>query len=53
MTDDSRMSLHGLPLCSPAAVSRRTDPATSHATAAMAGGVRGERGCQITPRQSR
>ena len=42
MTDDSRMSLHGLPLCSPAAASRRTDPATSHATAAMAGGVRAD-----------
>ena len=42
MTDDSWMSLHGLPLCSPAAASRRTDPVTSHATAMLAGGVRAE-----------
>ena len=42
MTDDSRMRLHGLPLCSPAAASRRTDPVTSHATAMLAGGVRAE-----------
>ncbi len=40
---DSWKSLHGLPLFSPTAASRRTDPATSHATAAMAGGVRADR----------
>ena len=43
MHDDSRMSLHGLPLCSPAAAARRTDPVTSHATAMLAGGVRADR----------
>ena len=37
---DSWKSLHGLPLFSPTVAARRTDPATSHATAAMAGGVR-------------
>ena len=52
MTDSWR-SYDALPLFSPTAVARRTDPATSHATAMLAGGVRGERGCQITPRQSR
>ena len=41
MTDSWR-SYDALPLFSPAATARRTDPATSHATAAMAGGVLAE-----------
>lgn len=40
--DDSWRSYDALPLFSPAAVARRTDPATSHATAMMAGGVRAD-----------
>ena len=41
MTDSWR-SYDALPLFSPTAVARRTDPATSHATAMMAGGVRAD-----------
>ena len=39
---DSWRSYDALPLCSPAAASRRTDPVASHATAMLAGGVRTE-----------
>ena len=39
MTDSWR-SYDALPLFSPTALARRNDPATSHATAMMAGGVR-------------
>jgi hypothetical protein len=39
MSEDSRMSLHGLPLFSPTAAARRTDPVTSQSPAMLAGGV--------------
>lgn len=41
MTDSWR-SFDALPLFSSAALARRNDPATSHATAMMAGGVRAD-----------
>ncbi len=46
MTDSWR-SYDALPLFSPTALARRNDPATSHATAMMAGGVRADHNKRI------
>ena len=42
MSENSWRSYDALPLFSPTALARRNDPATSHATAMMAGGVRAD-----------